>query len=171
MLLALTVADIRAVGPGVWNGWKGQLLRTLYWETEVVLGGGHSQSTARLASAAAQEALRRSLPGWSDPEFDAYAQRHYPAYWLKVEPARQVAHARLLHAMAADMRSLATEVTTDSFSRRDRGDRDRARSSEAAYRHRRRLRRGRRQHRRRADLHHHRRPRARHDLRLARLRA
>ena len=42
MLLTLTVADIRAVGPGVWNGWKGQLLRTLYWETEVVLGGGHS---------------------------------------------------------------------------------------------------------------------------------
>src|SRR6202046_3414470 len=42
MLLILTAADIRAVGPGVWNGWKGQLLRTLYWETEVTLGGGHS---------------------------------------------------------------------------------------------------------------------------------
>ena len=27
MLLVLTVADIRAVGPGVWNGWKGQLMR------------------------------------------------------------------------------------------------------------------------------------------------
>ncbi|MDO9248198.1 MAG: [protein-PII] uridylyltransferase, partial [Phenylobacterium sp.] len=26
LLLVLTVADIRAVGPGVWNGWKGQLL-------------------------------------------------------------------------------------------------------------------------------------------------
>ena len=50
MLLMLTVADIRAVGPGVWNGWKGQLLRTLYWETEVVLGGGHSVSIARRAS-------------------------------------------------------------------------------------------------------------------------
>src|SRR6185437_14912196 len=25
LLLVLTVADIRAVGPGVWNGWKGQL--------------------------------------------------------------------------------------------------------------------------------------------------
>jgi [protein-PII] uridylyltransferase len=55
------------------------------------------------------------LPGWSDPEFEAYALRHYPAYWLKVEPERQVAHAKLLHAMAAEMRSLATEVTTDSF--------------------------------------------------------
>ena len=42
MLFVLTVCDIRAVGPGVWNNWKGELLRTLYWETEVVLAGGHS---------------------------------------------------------------------------------------------------------------------------------
>ena len=34
LLLILTVCDIRAVGPGVWNGWKGQLLRTLHAETE-----------------------------------------------------------------------------------------------------------------------------------------
>src|SRR5271166_6614836 len=115
MLLALTVSDIRAVGPGVWNGWKGQLLRTLYWETEVVLGGGHSAVDRKSRVQAAQEALRRALPGWSDPEFNAYAQRHYPAYWLKVEPARQVAHAKLLHAMAADVRSLATEVAIDGF--------------------------------------------------------
>ena len=115
MLLALTVADIRAVGPGVWNGWKGQLLRTLFWETEVVLGGGHSVIDRKARVEAAQETLRRLLPGWSDPEFDAYAQRHYPAYWLKVEPARQAAHARLLHAMAAETQSLATEVTTDAF--------------------------------------------------------
>ena len=115
MLLALTVSDIRAVGPGVWNGWKGQLLRTLYWETEVVLGGGHSAVDRKSRVQAAQEALRRALPGWSDPEFNAYAQRHYPAYWLKVEPTRQVAHAKLLHAMAADVRSLATEVAIDGF--------------------------------------------------------
>ena len=115
MLLALTVADIRAVGPGVWNGWKGQLLRTLYWETEVVLGGGHSVIDREGRVKASQEALRRLLPGWSDPEFDAYAQRHYPAYWLKVEAPRQAAHAKLLYAMAAETRSLATEVTTDAF--------------------------------------------------------
>ena len=30
LLLVLTCADIMAVGPGVWNGWKGQLLRTLF---------------------------------------------------------------------------------------------------------------------------------------------
>ena len=53
----------RAVGPGVWNGWKGQLLRTLYWETEVVLGGGHSVIDRKGRVEAAQETLRRSLAG------------------------------------------------------------------------------------------------------------
>ena len=115
LLLALTVCDIRAVGPGVWNGWKGQLLRTLYWETEVVLSGGHSSISRKARVASAQDALRRALPGWSDPEFDAYAQRHYPAYWLKVDLNRQIAHAKLLHSMAATVRSLATEVSTDAF--------------------------------------------------------
>jgi [protein-PII] uridylyltransferase len=115
MLLVLTVCDIRAVGPGVWNGWKGQLLRTLFWETEVVLGGGHSSIDRRSRVAAAQDALRRALPGWSDPDFETYAARHYPAYWLKVDLARQIAQAKLLYAMAAEVRSLATEVGTDAF--------------------------------------------------------
>jgi [protein-PII] uridylyltransferase len=115
MLLTLTVCDIRAVGPGVWNGWKGQLLRSLYWETEVVLGGGHSVVNRKLRVAAAQEALRRALPAWSDPDFDAYAARHYPAYWLKVDLTRQIAHAQLLFSMSAEIRSLATEVATDAF--------------------------------------------------------
>ncbi|NJC40761.1 [protein-PII] uridylyltransferase [Brevundimonas alba] len=38
-LLILTVADIRAVGPGVWNGWKGQLIRDLYLRTEAAFRG------------------------------------------------------------------------------------------------------------------------------------
>ena len=39
MLMVLTVADIRAVGPGVWNGWKGQLMRTLFDKTEALFRG------------------------------------------------------------------------------------------------------------------------------------
>jgi len=38
-LLILTVADIRAVGPGVWNAWKGGLIRALYQRTEGVFRG------------------------------------------------------------------------------------------------------------------------------------
>ncbi|MFC6198003.1 [protein-PII] uridylyltransferase [Ponticaulis profundi] len=41
LLLILTVADIRAVGPDVWNGWKGQLLRELYTATAAALESDH----------------------------------------------------------------------------------------------------------------------------------
>jgi len=114
LLLALTVCDIRAVGPGVWNAWKGQLLRSLFWETEVVLGGGHSAIDRKSRVASAREALRKALPNWSDPEFDAYSSRHYPAYWLKVDLESQIEHAKLFHAMKAQVRSLTTEVSTDA---------------------------------------------------------
>ena len=115
MMLILTACDIRAVGPGVWNGWKGQLLRSLYWETEVVLTGGHSAIDRKARVAHMQDELRRALPAWSDPDFDAYAERHYPAYWLKVDLPRKVQHANLLHLTEVEMRSLATEVATDAF--------------------------------------------------------
>jgi [protein-PII] uridylyltransferase len=115
MLTVLTVCDIRAVGPGVWNGWKGELLRTLYWETEVVLAGGHSSVDRKARVQKAQKALRDRLPAWSDPEFADYVSRHYPAYWLKVDLPHKIQHAQLLHASAVEMSSLATEVSTDHF--------------------------------------------------------
>ncbi len=39
MLTALTVVDIRAVGPGIWNDWKGELLRQLYYSARTRLMG------------------------------------------------------------------------------------------------------------------------------------
>ena len=43
LLLILTVVDIRAVGPGVWNEWKRALLRTLFDAAEERLRLGHKQ--------------------------------------------------------------------------------------------------------------------------------
>ncbi|HLJ64050.1 MAG TPA: [protein-PII] uridylyltransferase, partial [Stellaceae bacterium] len=40
LLLLLTIADIRAVGPKVWNGWKGTLLSELYHRALDVMTGG-----------------------------------------------------------------------------------------------------------------------------------
>ena len=115
MLLVLTVCDTRAVGPGVWNGWKGQLLRTLYWETEVVLAGGHSAIDRKQRVVMAQNELRKALATWSDPDFDAYAARHYQAYWLKADLQHKIAHAKLLRVVDVELKSLMTEVSTDAF--------------------------------------------------------
>ncbi|MBX3477540.1 MAG: [protein-PII] uridylyltransferase [Brevundimonas sp.] len=69
MLLVLTVADIRAVGPGVWNSWKGRLMRDLYSRTQALFRGetvdapdpaaDHPDLVARAGTAGvAAEALR-----------------------------------------------------------------------------------------------------------------
>ncbi len=115
MLIVLTVADIKAVGPGVWNGWKGQLLRTLYWETELELAGGHSTLKRAQRVQHAKDELRDALADWPDGEVYAYAERHYPPYWLKVDIERRVAHARFIAAAEAGGRKLATGFATDAF--------------------------------------------------------
>jgi [protein-PII] uridylyltransferase len=113
MLFVLTVCDINAVGPGVLDAWKSQLLRVLYWETEVVLGGGHSAVDRKSRVAAAVAELRAALPDWSEADFDAYARRHYPAYWLKVDLTRKLRHAQMLQKLSGAETPLATAVELD----------------------------------------------------------
>jgi [protein-PII] uridylyltransferase len=115
LLLLLTVADIRAVGPGVWNGWKGQLLRTLYYETEPLVAGGHTQVKRSERIAEAQNALRKALGDWRPAEVEKFIERHYPDYWLRTDTDRQVEHAKLLQRADSEGRQLATETTTDAF--------------------------------------------------------
>ncbi len=116
LLLLLTVADIRAVGPGTWNGWKGQLLRTLYYETEPLVAGGHTVVAAGERTAAIQEDFRRAL-AVAAPRLsaDAFAARAYPDYWLRTEPRRQVTHAQLLATMEDAGKTLVVDVQPDMF--------------------------------------------------------
>ena len=115
MLLVLTIADIKAVGPGTWTGWKGELLRTLYGETELVLTGGESDRFSPARIKVIHRNLRETLPDWSDEAFEAYTARFYPAYWLKTVPERQAAHARFIAKMEEEHRTVATSVETDAF--------------------------------------------------------
>ena len=108
------MCDINAVGPGVLDAWKAQLLRQLYWETEVVLGGGHSAVDRRIRVAEAKAQLRSALKDWSDEEFESYAKRHYPAYWLKMDLAHKIYHARLLRQLADARAPLVAAVALDN---------------------------------------------------------
>jgi len=100
LLLLLTVVDIRAVGPGVWNGWKRQLLSDLYEAAEEVLRLGHKQRGRAERIAAKQAALRTALD-WSATEADALIARLPDAYWV-AEPEDVLAHnARLIRAAGA----------------------------------------------------------------------
>lgn len=115
LLTLLTVADTRAVGPNTWNGWKGQLLRTLYYETEQRLSGGHGHGAQSDRVTAAQNDFRAALAGANDVDAEAFIARAYPDYWLKTDTRKQVEHARLLAATETSGLRLATEVKPDSF--------------------------------------------------------
>ncbi|QDL99383.1 [protein-PII] uridylyltransferase [Rhodopseudomonas palustris] len=113
LLTILTTADIRGVGPGVWNGWKAQLIRTLYYETEPVLTGGFSEVNRAERIRAAQAEFRAAFTEWSEAELNAYVARHYPAYWLKVDLQRKIRQARFLRASEQAGHKLAINVGFD----------------------------------------------------------
>jgi [protein-PII] uridylyltransferase len=114
MLLILTTADIRAVGPGVWNGWKAQLLRTLYYETEPVVTGGFSEVNRSKRVEFAQAEFRAAMKDWDAAKLERYIARHYPPYWLKVDLGRKIEHARFIAEAEAAGRQLATSVKIDA---------------------------------------------------------
>lgn len=81
LLLVLTVVDIRAVGPKVWNGWKGQLLRDLYGRSEAYLLGGQIKYEGSYHVDRIKEDLNNALDDWDDEKFNSYASRFYNTYW------------------------------------------------------------------------------------------
>jgi [protein-PII] uridylyltransferase len=115
MLLILTVADIRAVGPGVWNGWKGQLLRILYYEAELLLAGGFSESPRTERVQTARDRLAEALSDWPESERKAYVRMHYAPYLLSVPLEDQVRHTTFIREADREDKALATMVRTDSF--------------------------------------------------------
>ena len=112
LLTILTTADIKAVGPGVWNGWKAQLIRTLYYETEPVLTGGFSEVNRAQRVAVAQAEFRNAMADWPAAELEAYVARHYPAYWLKVDLPQKSRACPLRAGERSAGKSLATIVDT-----------------------------------------------------------
>ncbi|MET3711166.1 [protein-PII] uridylyltransferase [Sphingomonas trueperi] len=100
MLLALTVVDIRAVGPGVWNGWKRQLLGGLYEAAEEVLRLGHKQRGRTERIAAKQDELGAAL-GWPPARFEAFKRRFTESYWI-AEPSDVLERNAAMVAAAGD---------------------------------------------------------------------
>ncbi len=118
LLLVLTVADIRAVGPGVWNGWKGQLLRDLYYEAEGVLQGGQvpGSATSRKARVeGAQDALGQRLGSWAEEHRALALGRHTDSYWLSFDTDVHYRHAITMRQADADDKGVALDVQTDPF--------------------------------------------------------
>ena len=81
LLAMLTIVDIRAVGPGVWNSWKRQLINELYDAAEERLRLGHVQHGRTQRVAAKQAAVAERL-GARGALAAKYAKQFNDAYWI-----------------------------------------------------------------------------------------
>jgi [protein-PII] uridylyltransferase len=95
LLLILTAADIRAVGPAVWNAWKGALLRDLYKRTEQAMGTGHVELKQHQAGQF-REDLKKRLTGWSQADIDYYLEQGTPGFIANFDLSRHAVIARML---------------------------------------------------------------------------
>ena len=113
LLLVLTVADIRGVGPTVWNGWKAALMRDLYYQTDAVLRGADAAVIAAGNAEGARQAVRARLDGWSDADFETHAAMMPQSYWTGFDADSQLRHAELSRTFRALDVPLLTDFQQD----------------------------------------------------------
>jgi [protein-PII] uridylyltransferase len=97
-LVILTAVDIRAVGPGTWNSWKGQLLGELYDQAQERLRLGHVRHGRSERVAAMKRAALDAL-GDKAGVIELYGDRFNDAYWI-AEPTDIVALNMVQYAAA-----------------------------------------------------------------------
>ncbi|MFQ5566855.1 MAG: HD domain-containing protein, partial [Paracoccaceae bacterium] len=114
LMLVLTVCDIRGVGPGVWNNWKAQLLRRLYWDTRDLLTGGSDEISRATRVAEARAALAERLADWPKADREAELERHYQPYWLGLDTDTHEIMARLAHQAKSTDRFSSRFLPDDS---------------------------------------------------------
>jgi [protein-PII] uridylyltransferase len=112
LLLILTVVDIRAVGPGVWNEWKRTLLRTLFESAEERLRLGHKQHGRAELVEQRQKDLAAQLP-WKASAVRAHLRRLPDSYWLAEPLAWQIANARQVASAEAHIGEATPNVVVE----------------------------------------------------------
>ncbi|MBN8817214.1 MAG: [protein-PII] uridylyltransferase [Sphingomonas sp.] len=107
LLVLLTIVDIRAVGPGVWNSWKRQLLAELYDSAEEVIRPGHKQRGRQERIEAKRVALAERL-ALESKAFDKLVKRFPDSYWI-AEPDH-ILERNARHLLAAGRSDLSIDA-------------------------------------------------------------
>ena len=114
LLIVLTVADIRAVGPNVWNEWKAALIRTLYARTMAALRGEETDLELGRIEAEAKAGLRRALAGeWPERDIDDHLDLFHPSYWTGFDADTHRRHAAMFRKHTAKDSLLSIVLTPD----------------------------------------------------------
>ena len=120
LLAMLTVVDIRAVGPNIWNGWKRQLLQDLFYAAEEVLLAGHIETGRSERVEAKKNALKSRLGQAGAAAYKASKDRLLDNYWIAVDTQMQAINAKLMWSTDQARKEIGISITVDRNSDRSR---------------------------------------------------
>ncbi|MBL4693439.1 MAG: [protein-PII] uridylyltransferase [Magnetovibrio sp.] len=114
LLLILTVADTRAVGPTVWNGWKASLLRELYYTTQEEMSGTLPSKRRNARTQKTLKGLRQILCAtttpWTDDDVDWFIALGHANYFVSFEAEALARHAAIVLKAKNDEKPLYIET-------------------------------------------------------------
>lgn len=113
LLLVLTCADIRAVGPKVWNDWKATLLREIYARADERMSGGHATATLDSRIARARAALTERLADWPSKARENFISSGAPSYWVTYDADTHERHARFIREAESGDHAFAITFAVD----------------------------------------------------------
>lgn len=113
LLLVLTCADIRAVGPKVWNDWKATLLRELYNRADEHMSGGYGTTPLDVRVDRARLQLAERLSDWPKKDRDEFVTSGSPAYWVTYDTDTHERHARFIRSANVGEQSIAISFSVN----------------------------------------------------------
>jgi [protein-PII] uridylyltransferase len=117
-LYLLTVADVRATNPELWNSWKAQLFEGLYQLTRQSLRRGLANPIDKDELLAQRKKESRTLllrAGLSDQQIDTTWNIFTDEYFLRCRPEEIDSHTQLFARSAGDHPSIMVDLMEQAF--------------------------------------------------------
>lgn len=101
LLLVLTVADIKGVGPDIWNDWKGSLISELFLKSLDFLNNRKSSSVKIESTIDTKNSLKKHFlnNGYFEKDFINYSNKYYSNYWKIFDITNVVEHFEIFSKM------------------------------------------------------------------------
>ena len=112
LLLVLTVADIKGVGPEIWNDWKGSLITELYSKSFDMLQKDNVNETIKTPKKSFEIFLIEN--GLSNSDAKKYCSYYYNNYWEIFKLSRIINHYEIFRNMYKDSKKFKVHLFDES---------------------------------------------------------
>ena len=112
LLLVLTVADIKGVGPEIWNDWKGSLITELYSKSFDMLQKDNVNELIKTPKKSFENFLVEN--GLTNSDAKQYCSYYYDNYWEIFKLSRIINHYEIFRNMYKDSKKFKVHLFDES---------------------------------------------------------